>query len=153
MFVRADKEWSRGKLRSALRLFLAAAKKGDKASQLNAGYFYDNGIGTRRNRTAALYWYGRAYRRGDANAANNIGTIWRDEHNPRRALSWFLRAVKIGDVGSNLEIGKHYLRNERDPSRAIAYLNKVCQSDRVSEHEVAQAQRLLEEARRKLKHV
>jgi len=102
--------WHRGQLRNAFRLFLVAANASDKASQLNVGYFYDNGVGTKRNREEALRWYKRAYRRGDASAANNIGTIWRDEQKPKRALSWFQPAVKLGDDGSNLEIAMHYLR-------------------------------------------
>lgn len=152
MFVRADKMWGRGQLRHAFRLFLVAAKAGDKASQLNIGYFYDNGVGIKRNREAALRWYMRAYRRGDASAASNIGTIWRDEQKHRRALSWFQRAVKLGDDGSNIEIAIHYLRNERDPRKALRYLSKVCQSALVSEGELEKAKRLLREAQKQLRH-
>src|ERR1700686_677579 len=110
MFVRADKLWNCGQVRNAFKLFIMAAKAGDRGAQSNVGYFYDNGIGVRRDSSAALYWYMRAYRRGDAIAATNIGTIWRDKNMPQRALSWFARAVKLGDEGSNLEIAKHYLR-------------------------------------------
>jgi TPR repeat protein len=142
IFLRADKKWKSGALRSAFRLFLVAARRGDRASQLNVGYFYDQGIGVRRNRDAALRWYKRAYRRGDASAAINIGTIWRDENDLRRALSWFERARKLGDGSSNLEIAKVYLR-KGDPVRAVDYLNSVCRSDRVTEGEMEQAKRLL----------
>src|SRR4030088_1668906 len=54
MFIRAEKMWHRGQLRNAFRLFLVAANAGDKASQLNVGCFYDNGVGTKRNREEAL---------------------------------------------------------------------------------------------------
>ncbi|MGB0035633.1 MAG: tetratricopeptide repeat protein [Candidatus Acidiferrales bacterium] len=151
LFLRADKKWDRGELRSAFQLFLAAAKAGDKGSQVNVGYFYDSGLGTRRNRTAALYWYKRAYRRGMASAANNIGTIWRDEKKPRRALLWFRRAVELGDDGGYLEIAKLCLQNERNPSKAVKYLKRVCQSDRVSEGETEAAKRLLKKALKQLK--
>ncbi len=152
LFFRADKEWNRGKLRSAFRLFLLAAKGGDKASQVNVGNFYSDGTGIRRNIPKALYWYRRAYRRGDASAANNIGIVWRDAGNQQRALSWFLRAVKLGNDGSNLEIAKYYLRNANDPTSAISYLEKVCQSDHASEGEVEKAKRALKQANRKLTH-
>jgi TPR repeat protein len=79
LFIRADHAWNRGNLRAAFRLFLKAAQGGDRAAKLNVGYFYDKGLGTRRDLTAALYWYQRAYRAGDASAATNIGTIWRSE--------------------------------------------------------------------------
>lgn len=150
MFLRANNEWGRGKVRSAFRLFRVAARAGDKGAQVNVGYFYDKGIGVRRDQSAALYWYKRAYRRGDASAATNIGTIWRDKHKPQRALSWFFRAVKLGDDGSNLEIAKHYLRNDRDPGKAIRYLKKVFSSDRVAEIEAQEAKQLLKEVKKEL---
>ena len=136
----------RGELRSAFRLFLAAAEAGNVGAQLNVGYCYDTGCGTRRNRAAALYWSKRAYRRGDASAANNIGTIWRDERKWQRALSWFQRAVKLGDDDSNLEIAKYYLQNDRDASSAVPYLRKVSESDRVTEASAEEARRLLKRA-------
>lgn len=55
-FTRGSAQWERGKLQSAFRLFLAAAKAGDEGAQINLGYFYDVGIGVKRNRGAALYW-------------------------------------------------------------------------------------------------
>jgi TPR repeat protein len=151
LFFRADKMRDRGDLRSAFRLFLTAANAGDKGSQLNVGHCYDTGSGTRRNRSAAVYWYRRAYQRGDASAANNIGTIWRDEQKPQRALSWFQRAVKLGNDDSNLEIAKHYLRNANDPQKAIPYLKRVCQSDHVTEASAEEAKRLLKRVKKDLK--
>lgn len=146
LFRRADRMSDRGELRSAFRLFLTAAKAGNVGAQLNVGYCYDTWCGTRRNRAAALYWYKRAYRRGDASAANNIGTIWRDEGKWQRALSWFQRAVKLGDNDSNLEIAKYYLQNEHDAARAVPYLRKVSESDRVTQASAEEARRLLKRA-------
>ena len=109
LFRRADKQWEAGNLRSAFRLFLAAAKGGDSGCQSNLGYFYDVGIGVKPNRSLALYWYQRAYRSGAGSAASNIGTVYRDERNFKEALKWFERAVKLADGEANLEIGKNLL--------------------------------------------
>jgi uncharacterized protein len=147
LFFRADKKWDSGDLQAAFRLFLASAKAGDRGAQLNVGNCYASGSGTRRNRTAALYWYKRAYRHGDASAANNIGIIWRDENKPQRALLWFQRSVKLGNEDSNLDIAKHYLVNKKDPQAAIPYLEKVFQSDRVTEASAEEAKRLLRRAK------
>src|SRR6266481_6031989 len=84
LFIRADHAWKQGNLRAAFRLFLEAAKDDDNAAQLNVGYFYDQSLGTQQDLAAALCWYKKAYRSGDASAANNIGTIWRDKRNPKR---------------------------------------------------------------------
>lgn len=137
-------------MRRALQLFLEAARAGDKAAFLNIGYFYDKGVGVKRDRSKALYWYKRAHRQGDSSAANNIGTIWRDQKQMNRALLWFNKAIQMGNDGTNLEVAKHYLRNEDDPTKAIVYLQRVCRSKNVAEVELAQAKRLLKQAERKL---
>src|SRR5579863_417820 len=97
LFQRADKEWEAGNLRSAFRLFLAAAKAGDPSCQINLGNFYSGGIGVKPNRTSALYWYRRAYRQGYRSAASNIGMVYRDEEKLKKALAWFERAAKLKD--------------------------------------------------------
>ena len=143
LFKRADQYWDKGELKKAFRLFLSAAKAGDGSSQLNVGYFYDQGIGVRPNRSFALYWFKRAYRRGDAYASTNIGTIWRDQHKLGRALYWFQRAVDLGDQDANLQIAKIYLRDERHRAEAIPYLHLVCKSNHVTEATAEEAKRLL----------
>jgi TPR repeat protein len=153
IFIRADKQWESGNLRSAFRLMVAAAKMGDVGAQVNVGYMYDTGVGVKHNRQAAFYWYRRAYRRGDGGAASNIGTIFRDEGNLERALYWFQRAKTLrgGDDGdADLEIAKLYLRNSRDVRKAILHLKRVCRSKFVTQDGVEQARRLLRRTMRKL---
>ena len=142
LFFRADKMRENGNNRAAFQLFLKAAKQGDVSSRLNAGYCFDVGLGTRRNSSAAMYWYKRAYRSGDASAANNIGTIWRDRARPQRAQFWFRRAVQMGNDGSNLELAKYELA-KHNPRRAMKLLQKVRHSQSVSESEIEEAERLL----------
>jgi TPR repeat protein len=149
LFRRADQHSERGEFRAAFRLFLIAAKNGDLSSQVNVGYYYDVGQGVSRNVSKAIYWYKRAYRRGEACAATNIGTVWRDRQNPKRALYWFRRAVKLGDEGSNLEIAKLYLR-KGEPQRALVYLERITPSSIVSEATFEEAQGLLKLTRRTL---
>lgn len=142
--VRAERKLDEGKLRSAFRLYLAAAKGGGIGAQINLGNFYDDGTGVTRNRELALYWYRRAYRRGDASAANNIGVVFRKEGKLTRALAWFERAVELGDIDSNLEIAKIYLQ-ENDRAKAARYLRRVCEAkaNRVFESYREEAQSLL----------
>ena len=115
LFICADKHADEGNFKLAFRLYLAAAKAGDTSCQINLGNLYDQGSGVRRNRSAAMYWYKRAYRRGKASAAHNIGVMWRNEKKYGQALNWFKKAVRLGDDESNLEIAKHYLRVEENP--------------------------------------
>ena len=143
LFVRATKQEENGDLRSAFRLYLAAAKAGETSCQVNLGNFYDAGTGVRRNRSAALYWYKRAYRRGVSCAASNIAVMWRNDKKYKQALEWFRKAVRLGDDEANLEIAKYYLRNELNPNKAIHHLKKVCQSNCVTEAGKEEATRLL----------
>jgi TPR repeat protein len=115
---RADEQWRAGNLRSALRSFLAAAKAGDVGAQVNLGNFYTDGVGVKPNLRTGLYWYRRAYRRGYAAAAHNIGVMYSKENQPARALAWFERAVRLGDADADLDIGKiHLQRNDLDSAR------------------------------------
>lgn len=143
LFIRADELEDRGELKAAFRLFLAGAKAGDVSCQLNLGNYYDDAKGIRRNRKAALYWYRRAYRRGNAAAASNLGMMWRNEGKPGRALVWFKRAVKMGDDEANLEIAKHYLEKENLPRRALPHLRRVVKSNSVTEAGAEEAEALL----------
>jgi TPR repeat protein len=128
LYSRANEEWSRGRLRSAFRLFLAAAENGDGLAYDTLGNFYDRGMGTKRDEDAALYWYRRAYRRGSFMAPNNIGVIYRDRKDLKRALAWFRRAVARKDANANLNIAKIYLKDKQDIERAIRHLEEVCEA-------------------------
>src|ERR1700722_9485782 len=138
-------------MKAAFRLMLSSVKLGNTGAQINVGNYYADGTGVRRNRETALYWYKRAYRRGESNAALNIGILWRDEGKLRRALYWFLRAVALGNDESNLDIGKHFLHNEKNPRRAIPYFARVTRSGRVSEAGAEETAELLRNAKRRLK--
>ena len=153
LFTRADKQADKGNLRSAFRLYLAAAKEGDSSCQVNLGNCYDDGTGVLRNRSAALYWYKRAYRRGESSAAHNLGVMWRNEQKFKRARNWFEKAVLLGDDEANLEIAKHYLQVEPDPVRAIACLEKVCKSNCVSQAGLEEASKLLKQTRKRVKRI
>jgi TPR repeat protein len=151
LFLRACAYETAGKARSAFRLMLAAAELGDIGAQLNVGNYYIDGTGVQRNRSAALYWYRRASRRGDASAAHNIGILWQSEGKFQRALDWFQKAVTMGDDESNLDIGKHLLCRDNNPERAIRYLRKITRDNRVSEACIEETAQLLREAKKRLR--
>lgn len=150
LFKLANDHWEKGNLRTAFQIFLKAAKAGNAASQLNVGHFYDEGIGVRANRPAALYWFKRLYRRRkDAAAAANIGTIWRDQGNSKRALRWFEKAIGLGDEDANLDIAKLYL-SQQDIDKAIPYLEKTLKSNNITEASAEEARSLFDALTKKL---
>jgi TPR repeat protein len=151
LFRRADSQADAGNLRSAFRLMLAAARLGEISAQLNVGNYYVDGTGVRRNPSAGLYWYKKAYRRGYSSAAHNIGIYWKSAKDFRRALRWFEKAVAMGEEESNLDIGKYYLYQERDFRKAIQHFERVSPEGWNSEAGVEEAEQLLRVAKQRLK--
>lgn len=143
-FSRACTLLDEERAREAFRLFSAAARAGHLEAQSNLGYLFDTGTGVRRSRIKALHWYRKAARRGDPAAANNIGTLFRDEGKPRLALRWFEKAVALGNEDALLELAKLYAGPLEDSRRATRLLKKVLSSKRVAVVSQEQARQLLE---------
>jgi TPR repeat protein len=150
LYQEAEEAWQKGRLKSAFRLFLAAAKAGSDAARATDGFFHDDGIGVKADKDAALHWYRLAYRGGSDTAANNIGVIWRDKGKVDRALVWFRRAVRLGDGDANLQIAKIYLDVKPDPRKAVRYLKSACKAKFITGGSKDEARRLLREAEEKI---
>ena len=132
----ANDAWERGRPSVAFRLYSELANRGADAGMLNLGYFYDRGIGARKNRSLAMKWYLRAYRRGSGAAASNIATIYRDEGRHRLQAQWYARAVRLQDGDAAVELAKLVLegkgiRNSR--SHASRLLRRASASQCITE--------------------
>ena len=82
----------------------------------------------KKDKKKALEWYRRAYRQGDAGAANNIATVYRDLGDTRKMLWWFRRAAAMGDLDVLLDLGKRYekgLAVSRNPAKAKIFYRRV----------------------------
>jgi TPR repeat protein len=130
LFRRADAAYEKGEMKSAFRLFLAAAKRGDPGCQINLGNLYADGKSVKPNHRAAMYWYLKAYRQGATCAAHNIGMMLRDEGKFDRAIAWLRREGNGVDGDANLDIAKIYLRNKNDKINALHYLKQALGADR-----------------------
>lgn len=150
LFLRASSQEDKGKLLSAFRLYLAAAKLGDTSCQINVANFYADGRGIKPNRKAAIEWYTKAYRQGERSAASNLGAMFRDEGRFKEALTWYERAVKLDDGDANLQIAKIHLREPQQRMQAISRLEKIetMPSDDVTPSAKQEARLLLRKLRR-----
>ena len=128
LFERASKSWDEGRLLSAFRLFMAGAKAGDTGAQFNLGYFYAAGIGVKRNKRRAVFWYQRAYRKGFAAAASNIAALFLAEADMRGALKWYHRAITLHDADANLAVAKIYVRDGRNFAEIEPYLRRAIEA-------------------------
>lgn len=144
--LEADALWDRGDLKAAFRIIREWALAGDAAAIHNLGYMYDRGEGTKRNRTKAMYWYLRSYRKGSAASASNIATVYRDEGKPGLAFAWYKRAAAMGDGDAEVELAKRYLAGDgvaRHRGRAIAALKRALSTSYITPASREEARRLL----------
>jgi uncharacterized protein len=143
---KAHAAWLSGRRAVAFRLYSELASGGTRAGMLNLGYFYDRGIGVRKNRALALRWYRRAYRRGSGAAASNIATIYRDEGKHRLEAQWYARAVRLKDGDAAVELAKLVLAGKgirQDKSQASRLLKRASASHFITESGRDEANSLL----------
>jgi TPR repeat protein len=114
-----------------------AARGGDPSAMHNIGYYYDRGVGVRRDARRALFWYRTVLRiHGYESAANNIATIYRDRKDHKRAFVWYCKAAEAGDGDALVEVAVRYLRGRgvrRDPERGVKQLRRAIKSTRITE--------------------
>jgi uncharacterized protein len=103
----------------------------------NIGYYYDRGVGVRRDARQALFWYRAVWRKhGYESAANNIASIYRDRKDHRRAFVWYRKAAEAGDGDAFVEIAVRYLRGQgvrKDASCGVELLRRAIRSTRITE--------------------
>jgi TPR repeat protein len=147
IFKRANSAWERGQDRRAFTEFLKAARLGDPSAQHNLGYFYDEGIGTKRNFGRALLWYLKAWRaHGQTDTCINIAQLYAARRKVRNAVLWWNKAIRLGDGDAALDLAKFYLARESkaDKKRARALLRKVLAARHVTEDALDAATELLD---------
>jgi uncharacterized protein len=136
LFKDASSAWDSGDLGRAFELFSQAAEAGDASCQLNLGYFYDCGLHVPRDERLARRWYLQAYRQGEASAASNIATLYRDAHDYGRMIWWWRAAIRMGDGDALLELGRCYESGRGVPidrDRAADYYVRLLASPHTTE--------------------
>ena len=114
-----------------------AARGGDPSAMHNLGYYYDRGVGVRKDASRALFWYRAVWRKHHyESAANNIATIYRDRKDQRRAFVWYRKAADAGDGDALVEVAVRYLRGKgvrKDPAHGVELLRRAIRSSRITE--------------------
>jgi len=146
LFDEANEAWDAGDEKRAFELMLAADRNGDKNAANSIGYFFDRGIGVKKDAESAYKWYRRAALRGDYLAYHNLGICFRNAGNFRRAKFWFEKAYALDAGSSAYELGKTYfnLRSSNiSRKRASQYLSEALASENITEYERDEAKKLL----------
>lgn len=88
-------------LQEAVKLWLAAAEKGDAESQAVVGILYDEGLGLQQDAEKAVKWYRKAAERGVAMAQYNLAYCYEFgegvEQDWEKAREWYAKAAAQGD--------------------------------------------------------
>jgi TPR repeat protein len=94
---------------------------------------YDAGQGVRPSQRQALRWYRKAASAGDASAAHNIATVYRERGDSLRAIRWLQEAIRLGKSGSNVLLGQLLLARLGQTEQALAAFRAVggdaCEAD------------------------
>lgn len=107
----ADKDYVQ-----AFEIFLSLAELGVSEAQAELGVMYQTGMGVETDFVKAEYWLLEAARKGRADAAHNLGTLYiigSPNHPPnrRKAITWYLRGR---DLGANIAPDEWYEGMEQE---------------------------------------
>ena len=94
-------EYDRADYKTALNVWMPAAKEGDADAQNSVGEIFERGLGGEPNYPAALSWYKKAAAQGNARAQFNLGTLYEQgkgvEKNQLEALNWYRQAWGLAE--------------------------------------------------------
>ena len=117
---------------SALKLFEAAARKGNPEAQHTLGFMYRDGMGTDRDNASALAWYRKAAEHGYAPAAYNLGLMYAQgegaKPDPEMAQRWFRQAADHGSVEAQVKLAEIAIGEEKYED-AFLWFNKAADQD------------------------
>ncbi|CAG1020459.1 Secretory immunoglobulin A-binding protein EsiB [Methylococcales bacterium] len=89
----------------ALHWHTLSAEQGNQYAQCSLSNILSTGEGIAQDYKAAIYWAKKAMAQGNAQAAFNLGTIYRDLKKPARAFHCYQCAASMGDKDSLLQLG------------------------------------------------
>jgi uncharacterized protein len=117
---------------TALKLFEAAAQKGDREAQHTLAFMYRDGKGTKRNDAKAIAWYRKSAEQGYAPAAYNLGLMYAQgegvKPDPAAAQRWFRRAADHGSVEAQVKLAEIAVLEEKF-EEAFLWFSKAADQD------------------------
>ena len=130
---------------AAVPVFLEAAKLGNAAAQLQAGWHYEFGKGVRRNLREAARWYLAAAKQGNPLAQCNLATMYETGNgigeNWMAAAHWYLQAARQNDVRGLYNLGRSYEFGIGVPQNRSTAINLYSKAGAKGDSEAASAAR------------
>lgn len=105
IFLEADAAWESGNDKEAFELFHSAAVLGNAGSMNNLGFFYFCGIGTESDKTLALLWYRKSWRKSrNEGTGFNIAKVYEALGRPHLRMIWLKKLARRGDGEAMIEL-------------------------------------------------
>ena len=92
----------------ALYWHTLSAEQGEPAAQISLSNLLSSGEGVARDYNTAIHRAKKAMKQGNAGAAYNLGTIYRDLNKPAMAFRNYQKAIIMGDSDALLQVGLCY---------------------------------------------
>lgn len=123
--------------RKAFPYLLEAANRGEIHAQNLVGYCYGLGLGVKKDRLQAIFWYQQAAKYHHEEALFNLGVSY-DKGNGaedlKKALSFYKRAAALGHDGAQCNLGVNYLEGlgtRRNLTKGIEWMRKAARNGSV----------------------
>ena len=143
-FKKASDFLEKGKMKKALKLFLMLSKEGDSYVDLNIAYIYER-IG--KAKKAKKLYKKLINETKDTNAMVNLGILYRENYENRKAKKWFLQAVLLNDGDAAFELGKIFLC-EANLKESLKYFDIAMKSEYVCKLTIEEAKNLYEKIKK-----
>ena len=126
---------------SALKLFEAAAQRGNREAQHTLGFMYRDGRGAKRNDVKAMAWYRKAAEQGYAPSAYNLGLMYARGEGAKpdlaAARTWFRRAADHGSAEAQVTLAEIAVVEEKYEEAFVWFSKAADQDDRDAAFNVA----------------
>ena len=103
--------------------YLKAARKGDRESAYNVGYMYENGFGSKRDISKAIYWYNISAKSDFVDAKFRLATLYYTglgiKKDINKAIYWYREAGADGDKEALYNLGVLYYQGIDIPMNKI----------------------------------
>lgn len=117
---------------AAFVLMAGEAEKGNSNAMLTLGRFYEQGVGTARNYTKAMEWYGKAAQAGQPEGHYNLGVCYEvgmgTASDMAKAVQSYQKASDLGLALAMVKLSSIYIAGNgapKDTAKAIGYLDKA----------------------------
>ncbi len=128
--------------KQAANWYLESAKLGNKYAQDSISRLYSLGQGIDLSYDKAIEWAIKAIEQGYANAAYNLGTVYRDLLEFEKAFEHYTLALTLGNKSSLLQIGLCYyfgIGTMVDFEKANQLFKQLVSESEVTEYEIDEA--------------